>query len=127
VKPARLGLGAVGLALGVLLVLALREATLSTHTRVEPDSQIELLVAASSEGAEPGQTLTEMTTAQLLNCRLEVKSDLVGSLVDLGHGRYRARFAPAMDETDRRQFRGCLSDWVIDHLHLDVIHLRELS
>ena len=32
-----------------------------------------------------------------------------------------------MDETNRRQFRGCLEDWVIDQFQLDVIRLAEIA
>lgn len=120
--PRRLVLGAIGLVIGIGGVLALREATLSTHgQRVGPE--IELVVSASSQGGEPTQNLAEMVEAQVQACRLEVNSDVVGAVEAQGHGRFRAVLAPSMDETDRKQFRGCLEDWVIDHLRLDVVHL----
>jgi hypothetical protein len=28
-----------------------------------------------------------------------------------------------MDETNRRQFRGCLQDWTVDHLRIHVLSL----
>jgi hypothetical protein len=115
--------GAIGLALGVLAVLALREATLSTHERVAGGSTVELVVEASEHGGEGGQTLAEMVEAQVGTCRLEVTSDVVGEIEDQGDGRFRATLAPALDETNRRQFRGCLEDWVIDHVRLDVVRL----
>jgi hypothetical protein len=122
--PGRLVLGALGLAIGFGGVLALREATLSTHgEEVEP--QIELVVSADTEGGEQGQTLAEMVEAQILACRLEITSDLVGPIEALGEGRFRAVLAPSMDETNRKQFRGCLEDWVIDHVRLNVLHLDE--
>ena len=68
-------LGVVGLAIGVLGVLSLREATLSTHGRVDRDSQVEIVLQAESNRAEPNQTLPEMVDALLLTCRLEVSSD----------------------------------------------------
>ena len=120
----RLALAAVGVAIGVFAVVALREATLSTHETVAPDSRIEVVVAARLRNAEPGQTLEEMVEAQLVACRLEVSSDLVGEIEPLGDGRhFHAVLAPSMDETDRRQFRGCLEDWRIDQFQLDVIRL----
>jgi hypothetical protein len=30
---------------------------------------------------------------------------------------------PALDQTNRRQFRGCVEDFVTDHLQIDVIEL----
>ncbi len=113
----------VGLAVAVIAVVLLRDATLSTHQEVDPDSRIELVLHVSTNSAEAGQTLDEMAEAQLLTCRLEVSSDPVSPLEDLGDGRFRVVLAPSMDETDQRQFRGCLEDWVIDHVRTDVERL----
>jgi hypothetical protein len=69
-----------------------------------------------------------MVEAQLAACRLEVSSDIVGEIEPLGDGRhFHAVLAPSMDETDRRQFRGCLEDWRIDSFQLDVTRLAELG
>lgn len=111
----------------IVVVLALREATLSTHQPVAPTSQIELVVAARAKGGEPTQTLAEMAEAQLLACRLEVNSDLVRPIEVLDGSRFRAVFSPSLDDTDRRQFRGCLENWTVDHLQLDVIRLAEIA
>ena len=121
-SPARVALGAIGLAVGVAAVLALREATLSTHEQVAGDG-IELVVFAKTRGGETDQTLPEMVEAQLQTCRLEVTSDLDGPIESLGAGRFRAVLTPAMDETNRRQFRGCVEDFMIDHVQIDVIEL----
>ena len=125
-SPGRVVLGAVGLAVGGLAVAGLREATLSTHQPVPPDSQIELVVSASTRGGERGQSLTEMVEAQVATCRLEVASDIVGDIEPLGDGRFRVVLEPSMDETNRRQFRGCIGDWQIDHVALGVVSLEEL-
>ncbi|MGH9138967.1 MAG: hypothetical protein ACRD0G_18300, partial [Acidimicrobiales bacterium] len=113
--PAKAALGLVGLGVGVAGVLALREATLSTHQPVEGRG-MELVVSARTRGGEQGQTLAEMVEAQLLACRLEVTSDVVGAIEPLGDGRFRAVLEPAMDQTNRRQFRGCVEDFMIDHV-----------
>ncbi len=120
--PARVALGAIGLGVGVVAVLALREATLSTHEPVTGD-EMELVVSAKTEGGEQDQTLPEMVEAQLQTCRLEVTSDLAGPIEALGDGRFRAVLTPAMDETNRRQFRGCVEDFMIDHVQIDVVQL----
>jgi hypothetical protein len=123
----RLALTVVGVAIAVVAVVALRDATLSTHERIARDSQIELVVEGRSKGAEGGQTVAEMVQAQVLTCRLEVNSDLVGPIESEGDGRFRAVLTPSMDESNRRQFRGCLEDWVIDQFQLDVIRLEEVG
>jgi hypothetical protein len=122
-SPMRVLLGAVGLAIGVVGVLALREATLSTHEPVTDAREMELVVHARMRNAEATQTLSEMVEAQLQTCRLEVTSDLVGPIEPLGDGRFRAVLAPAMDETNRRQFKGCVEDWTIDQVLLGVVSL----
>jgi hypothetical protein len=157
----RLALGVVGLVIGGLAVSALREATLSTHQAVDPDSTIEVVLRASSHAGEQDQTLAEQVEAHLMVCRLEVTSDMVGNLLpsdphgevtteveedgdasvgdavddvlegelledDGGHeGFFRATFAPSMDQTNRRQFRGCVEDFSTDHLQVDIVELRE--
>ncbi len=120
--PGRVVLGAIGLGIGVVAVLSLREATLSTHEQVTGDA-MELVVSANTKGGERSQTLAEMVEAQLQTCRLEVNSDLAGPIEPLGDGRFRAVLIPAMDETDRRQFRGCVEDFMIDHVQINMIQL----
>jgi hypothetical protein len=125
-RPLVLLAGGVGLAIGMLAVLSLREATLSTHQPVSPDSQTEVIVTARARGAETSQSLAEIVEAQVQACRLEVNSDVVGEIAETGDGRYRAILRPSMDDTNRRQFRGCLEDWLIDHVRLDVVTVRNL-
>jgi hypothetical protein len=120
---ARLVLALVGLAIGIAGVLAMREATLSTHQHVEPDSEAVVLLQAETKGSEPGQTRSEAVEALLLTCRLEVGMSNLVEGADLGDGRYRAVFRPGMDETNQRQLRGCLEDWAIDHLRVDVLSI----
>ena len=125
VTPAGVALSAVGLGIGVAAVLALREATLTTHAPVDPDSRIELVLAAESRGGEDNQSLPEMVEAVVLACRLEVSSDVDGGIRDLGDGRFAATLVPSLDESNRRQLRGCLEDWVVDHVRLEVLRLDE--
>jgi hypothetical protein len=125
-RPGRVALGLVGLGIGVVAVLALREATLSTHQPVTGRGT-ELVVSAKTKGGERSQTLSEMVEAQVLACRLEVTSDLDGPIERLGGGRYRAVLDTALDQTNRRQFRGCLEDWIVDHLQVDVVELNEIG
>lgn len=119
--PVMVVLGLLAAVGGVLGVMALRDATLSTHRTMDPDSRVELVVKASSHRAERGQSLDEMVEALLLACRLEVTADLEGPVEDEGDGRFRAVLRPDLDDTDRRQLRGCIEDWSIDQLRADVV------
>lgn len=121
-RPGRILLGLVGLAIGIVAVLALREATLSTHEKVSA-RETELVVSARTAGGEKSQRLPEMVEAQLLTCRLEVASDYDGPIERLGNERFRAVLVPALDETNERQFRGCVEDFIIDHLQINVLEL----
>lgn len=116
-----------GLAVGVWL---LRDSTMSTHTQVPDGSQLAVVIDAETNHAEGGQTLREMATAKVLTCRLEIRhSDPVSGLrpVDGESGRFRFVLAPTLDETDRTQFRGCLEDWNLDHVLVDVVDMHEPS
>jgi hypothetical protein len=106
--------------------LTLRHETLSKHEPIPPGSRLELVFHADNHGGHPSHSLTDMTEAQLAVCRLEVATDLVGDMEPLGRDRFRAVFSPALDESDRKQFRGCIEDWEIDHLRIDVEQLRDL-
>jgi hypothetical protein len=115
-SPGRVALGAVGLAVGMAGVLALREATLSTHQPVAPGSSTEVQFEAATRHGERGQSLAEMAHALVLTCRLEVSSDLVGEVQAVGEDRFRAVLEPSLDQTNRRQFRGCVEDWTVDQI-----------
>ena len=97
-------------------MLALREATLSTHQPVVPGSTTEIRFEAATKHGERGQSLSEMAHALVLTCRLEVSSDLVGAVESLGGDRFRAVLEPSLDQTNRRQFRGCVEDWTVDQI-----------
>ena len=121
-KPGRILLGLVGLGIGVVGVLALREATLSTHEAVDA-RETRVVVTARTKDGEPSQRLPEMVEAQLLTCRLEVPADFAGPIERLGSDRFRAVLVPALDQTNERQFRGCVDDFIIDHLQVNVVEL----
>ena len=122
ITPIGLLLGAVGLAIGIVGIVFLRENTLSTHEAVAA-AQTELLRSADTHGGESNQTLPEMVEAQLETCRLEVTSDVEGPIEELGDGRFRAVLVPALDETNRKQFRGCMEDWLIDGVRINVVEM----
>ena len=126
-KPTSALLGVVGVVGALLGVRALSDATLSTHAEVDLDSRIEVVVDAETNGGEIGQSIDEMVEALIVNCRLEVHSDVVGEIESVGDDRFRATLSPGMDHTDQRQFRGCLEDWSIDHIRLDVVRLTSLD
>ncbi len=105
----------------------LRSETMSTHVQMAHESQLAVTVDAESHGSEPGQSLRDMVAAKVAVCRLEVgTSDRVGPLEPGPDGRFRFVLQPSLDDTDRVQFRGCMEDWNVDHLLVDVMEMREV-
>lgn len=122
----KLLLAAIGIAIGIVGVIALRSATLTTHQTVAPDSQMELVVTGHIRG-DAGKRLDETVEAQIQGCRLQVGSNVVGHIESQGGGHYRAILEPSLDRANRRKLRGCLHDWKIDRFRLDVNRLEELA
>ena len=121
-------LAVVGLVVGGIGVLALREATLSTHRKVTGAARTTIVLEAEVKDTEHNQTLDETVEAILVACRLEVSSDLEADPRPLGDGILRgAASCRPLDESNRRQFRGCLEDWTLDHLLIDVLSLESTA
>jgi hypothetical protein len=127
VLAGRLLLAAIGIAIGVGGVLALREATLSTHQPVGADSKAIVLMEAHSRNAEKGQTLYEMVDALVHACRLQVGRSDVYRLTQLDEHRFEAELRRGLDQTNRRQLRGCLEDWTLDYVRVDVVSLTTID
>ena len=112
-------------------IYLLRESTISRHTVQDSTSQLEVLIDADLKGAEPGQTVAEYALAKVYACRTEVAlSDPVGELTPVtrdGEDLFRFVLQPSLDDTDRRQFRGCMEDWNMDHVQVDVVSMVDLS
>lgn len=111
-------------ALGVGVHL-LREHTQSTHYRTSADSRLRVVVESHRNGAEPTVTMADLTLAHLTMCRLEVSSGLDGGLERLSQHRFAVVLSPALDSTDRKQFRGCVEDWNVDRNLMRVISMDE--
>ena len=104
-------------------VYALREATESRHYETHPDSRSIFVVDASTNRSAESHSAREMTVAQVTLCRLETPSDPVGPIEPLDDDptRFRVVLQPDLDETDRRQFEGCVEDWLLDHVRLRIV------
>ena len=109
--------GAGVLAGGIYL---LREATISTHYETDADSRLVVVVRAASNRPEEGVSLEHMATAQIELCALEVSRAGDVQVAYESDDRFVVTLTPALDSTDRKQYRGCLEDWNIDHLQLDI-------
>lgn len=112
-------------ALAVLVVAGvaiqrLADATMTRHSRVDPDSHLVVVVEADAKEYDLATT-AEMAAGLAQLCQLEVRGDLVeGTFVRLRPDLYRFVLRPAPDAADRRQLRGCLEDARVDKLQLEV-------
>lgn len=110
-------------------VWMLRGATMSTHEPVEPGSRLAIIAEVHEHRAERGHTLTEMLAAKIAVCRLEVRdADPVGEPQPLDEeDTFQVVLEPSIDETDQTQLRGCLEDWNVDHVQIDVLDMVEVA
>jgi hypothetical protein len=120
VKQALVALAVVALAVGVIW---LREETESTHYPTHPDSTTTIVVDADTNRTEPFQMARDMTAAQLRFCGHEVNSESIGDVASVPDDptRFQVVLRPALDETDRVQYEGCVEDWLLDHLRLRIV------
>jgi hypothetical protein len=90
---------------------------------VDADSKSVVVLDAWVRHGEQGQTLFEMVEAVLMACRLQVgRSDVTSIRQDSEH-RFEAELRRGLDQTNRRQLRGCLEDWTLDYVRVDVLSL----
>lgn len=123
----RAAAGLLGLVIGGAVVFLLREATLSTHQPVPADSRVAVVVDVHTRNLEWDQSQDEMVEALFTFCRLEVSSDLDGEVREIEPDRYLGVLRPGLDDTNRRQFRGCMEDWTLDGLTAHVRSVEDAS
>ena len=119
-----LNLAAVALLAGGVLVV--RDLTQSTHHRRPADSRLRVVVEPVQNRSEPSQTLEAVARAHLAFCDVEVSPGIEGEpqVVADDPLLIEVVFAPALDATDRKQFKGCVEDWLVDN-HLLHVHSME--
>lgn len=107
-------------------VMVVRSLTQSTHPPIPPHSRTRIVLEPVQNRSEPSQTLTAVARAHLAFCDVEVSSAIQGEaeVIDDDPLLLAVVFAPALDDTDRKQFKGCLEDWLVDN-HL--IHVRSIE
>lgn len=110
----------------VAAVVVVRHLTQSTHHAMPADSRLRVVVEPVQNSSEPTQTRTSVAGAHLAFCDLEVGSAIQGEPEVIDHDPLLLAvvFAPALDGTDRKQFKGCVEDWVVDN-HL--LHVRSME
>ncbi len=123
----RLLVGLVTAALAGTGLLALRAELMTVEVKQPEGSYTEVVLAADIV-RENADVRAEMAHGLVSTCRLLVNADVVEqSFRAVGDGVFAFRLRPGLDEFDRRELRGCLSDLRVQHLRLDVRHLETVT
>lgn len=121
----RRALPVVAALLCAVAVIWLREAAMSRHERMDPDSRTEVVLRASD--TDEGRRLEQRVRALFDVCLLEVHGTLApNGYRRLGEDTFRFAVRPALDDTDERQLHGCLEDAHVDHIQGRVLEMDRL-
>jgi hypothetical protein len=110
-------------ALALTGVLLLRSELMTVEVEQPEGSYTDVVVSATVVREDPG-VREEMIRGLVSTCRLLVNADVVAqSFITVEPGVFAFRLRPGLDEFDRRELRGCLSDLRVQHLRAQVHHL----
>lgn len=99
------GLGAL------VLVILLRQETMSVHTLGAPGSSTVVVVEASARPQRSTTRVAALARAQIALSRTEVHDETrQPNVVHERPWTFTFRLEPVLDESDRRQLHGCLED-----------------
>jgi hypothetical protein len=94
--------------IAVAAVLALRSTAMTVHTEMPPNSRLEVDATASWRGET--ETAPRLAEALTIQCVAETSATArVDSFTWYGDD-FTFAVQPALDEPDRKQLKGCLSD-----------------
>lgn len=113
------------LAVLAVAVVLLREQTMTRETTVDPDTRLEVVVAAHTV-REPDRSALEMTLSLVSACKLLVESSLVQEeFQEVADRTFRFVFVPSLDRDGKARLHGCLQDARLQHLQLRVLEMTE--
>jgi hypothetical protein len=122
----RLLIWGVAAALALTGVLLLRVELMTVEVEQPEGSYTDVVVSAAVR--EDPEVREEMVRGLVSTCRLLVNADVVAeSFLTVEPGVFAFRLRPGLDEFDRRELRGCLSDLRVQHLRAEVRHLETVT
>jgi hypothetical protein len=122
----RLVAGVVVVAVVVGGILLLRSETMTVHTEMGRDSR--LVVEGSARSRNAADRAETLTRALVSQCVAETAdASVVDAFTWHDDGDYSAVVVPALDEPDRRQLDGCLSDLRMPRLLVSVDEMRVIG
>ena len=110
-------------AIVIVAVVGLRAATMTTHTQMPPGSH--LVVDATARWKGEPEAAANRARALAFACVAESSSSAVADEFRWrADGTFAVRTTPDLDEPDRRQLDGCLSDLRMSRLLVTVDRMR---
>lgn len=110
------------IALAVAGVLALRGRAMTVHTKMPPDSHLE--VAATARWRGKTETAPRRAEALAIQCVAETTPTAIVDSFTWNGREFTFVVRPALDEADRRELHGCLSDLRMPRLIVSVDEMR---
>lgn len=108
-------------------VVQMAELTMTRREPVPPHSRMAVELRAHTKGYTAHSRL-QMTRSLFMACRLKTNSAaLEEGFRELRPDTFRFVLQPALDDSDRRELRGCLEDARIDQLQLDVRSIERVA
>jgi hypothetical protein len=108
----------VAAVLTVVVVITLRNTAMTVHTKMPADSK--LLVHAHARWRGERVVAANRAQALAIQCTTETSDRALAADFQWDEGRFTFEVLPALDEPDRRQLKGCLSDLRMPLLIVDV-------
>lgn len=123
----RVLLWGIAAAIALTGVLLLRAELMTVEIEQPEGSYTDVVVSADVVREDPG-VREEMIRGLVSTCRLLVNADVVAeSFLTVEPGVFAFRLRPGLDEFDRRELRGCLSDLRVQHLRAHVHHMQTVT
>lgn len=116
----------LGLALLFAGIWWLREETMSRQHAVPTHSASVLIVEGESRLGEPRHGLESRVSAVLNACEIEADSTLV-HVRRLDDAQFEALLKPALGPTNEAQFSGCVQDWTLDGVLVNIVSHERLA
>lgn len=109
-------------------IVWLRQVTMARDVPTPSDSRTVVVVESRTNLHDSEVGLHQITEAVMTSCRLEIGATSVETLQRHDEpDRFRLVLQPALDTTERRRYEGCLEDWRIDHLRIDVVSIEQIG
>ena len=116
------GLAVVAAAIGA--IVALRSTSMTVHTKMPADSY--LVVEATARWRSAPSSAPRLARALTIQCVAETSAHTGMRHFVWNDGQFSFEVAPSLDEADRRQFKGCISDLRMPKLIIAVDYMRSV-